>query len=51
MSMFPERVEKALRHVIATIDYDLHKSIECDEQDGEDHYDEVVALFLEVFER
>ncbi len=50
MSMFPERVETALRHTIATLDYDLHKSLECDEQTGEDTYDEVTNTFLEYFE-
>jgi len=50
MSMFPERVEAALRYTISHLDYDLHKSLECGEEDGQDHYDEVVALFLEAFE-
>lgn len=50
MSMFPERVEAALRHTIATLDYDLHKSLESDEQTGEDTYDQVTGIFLDHFE-
>lgn len=44
-----ERVDKALREVIAFLDYDLHKALECDESTGEDTYDEEVRRFIEAY--
>lgn len=46
----PEKVDKALREVIAVLDYDLHKSLECDEQYGEDTYHEEVVRFIRAYE-
>lgn len=39
-------VDKALRQVIEHADYDLHKSIEQDEETGEDNYAEHVDRFI-----
>lgn len=44
------RVERALRKVIAHLDYDLHKGLESDEETGEDTYGEVVARFVAAYE-
>jgi hypothetical protein len=46
----PEKVDKALREVIAVLDYDLHKSLESDEQTGEDTYYEEVIRFITAYE-
>lgn len=45
----PERVDHALRHLIALLDYDIHKSLESDEQTGEDSYDDQVRIFIEAY--
>lgn len=46
--MIPEAAkgEAALRAVIASVDYDLHKQIECDEEDGTNHYPGLAAKFI-----
>lgn len=36
-------VEAALRKWLACFEYDLHKSTECGEDDGQDHYPEEAA--------
>lgn len=41
-----DAVEAALRALIADVDYDLHKQIECDEEDGTDHYPGLAANFI-----
>lgn len=46
-----ERVGRALRAVIADLDYDLHKGIERDEETGEDTYHETVAAFIAAYEK
>lgn len=46
--MDDKQIEEALRAVISSLDYDLHKSIENDEETGEDHYPELVAQFKEA---
>ena len=46
-----EAVDAALRTVITWVDYDLHKSLERDEETGEDMYGEHVDRFIEVYER
>lgn len=46
----PESVDKALREVIAYLDYDLHKALEYDESTGEDTYHEEVVRFIEAYE-
>jgi len=43
----PERVDRALRRVIALLDYDLHKEMERDEEDG---YPEAVANFVKAYQ-
>lgn len=45
----PESVDKALRELIAVLDYDLHKYLECDESTGEDTYHEEVVRFIEAY--
>jgi len=40
-------VRLALRRLISYLDYDLHKSIECDEETGDDNY----PLYAEGFIR
>lgn len=40
------KVEAALRAFIASIDYDLHKQLECDEEDGTDRYPALAANFI-----
>lgn len=46
----PSRLESALRMYVAELDYDIHKGIECDEEDGFDHYSEEVEFFLRCWE-
>lgn len=43
-------IDAALRHFLAHEDYDLHKAMECGEEDGEDHYPEAVDEFIQVYE-
>jgi hypothetical protein len=45
----PESVDTALRSLIGWLDYDLHKSLECDESTGEDTYHEEVVRFIEAY--
>lgn len=45
-----ERVDRALRNLLADIDYDIHKSYECDEMTGEDDYHILVKAFIEAYE-
>jgi len=40
------KVEAAMRAFIASIDYDLHKQLECDEEDGTDRYPALAANFI-----
>jgi hypothetical protein len=44
-----DRVDAALRSLLADIDYDLHKAYEHGEEDGLDHYNELVAKFIEAY--
>lgn len=46
----PGQVRKALRTVVADLDYDLWKSIEMPEDGGEPEWDAVVEMFNEVYE-
>lgn len=46
----PAAVDTALRHFLAHEDYDLHKAMECGEDDGLDHYPEAVDEFVQVYE-
>jgi hypothetical protein len=45
----PERVDRALRIVIADLDYDLHKSLKRDPETGEDTYHASVAAFIAAY--
>jgi hypothetical protein len=47
----PERVDRALRVVIAELDYDLNKALECDEETGEDTYHKTVAAFIAAYDQ
>lgn len=42
-----QRLDEALRGFMAHVDYDIHKGYECGEEDGLDHYDELVDLFID----
>jgi len=44
------RLESALRMYVAELDYDIHKGIQCGEEDGRDHYPEEVSFFLRCWE-
>lgn len=44
-------VDAALRQVIAHADYDLHKSIERDEETEQDNYGEYVDLFIAEYDK
>ncbi|MFE8916828.1 hypothetical protein [Streptomyces globisporus] len=46
----PSRLESALRMYVAELDYDIHKNIENNEEDGLDHYPDEVDLFLRCWE-
>lgn len=45
-----DRLDRALRAYVAELDYDIHKGIECGEEDGVDRYDEEVDFFLQCWE-
>lgn len=44
-------VDAALRTVMTWVDYDLHKSLERDEETGQDTYGEHVDRFIATYER
>jgi len=44
-----ESVDRALRQVISHADYDLHKSIERDEETEQDNYGEYVDKFVATY--
>jgi hypothetical protein len=46
----PKILDSALRDYVADLDYDIHKSIESGEEDGEDHYAEEVESFIRAYE-
>jgi len=48
---FRRAIEAALRSLITNLDYDLHKSIKCNEEDGSDGYPNVVEDFLKRLAR
>ena len=44
-------VDTALRNLIGNdVDYDIHKAYECNEETGEDTYDELVNAFVLYYE-
>jgi hypothetical protein len=50
MALDPKRVDTALRDLISRLDYDTHKYLECDEDNGEDHYPELVEEFIDYYD-
>ena len=44
-----DAVEEALKCVIADVDYDTHKQLECDEEDGEDRYPALAERFTKLY--
>ena len=44
-----EIMEKFLRALIADIDYDIHKNLECGEDDGLDHYPDLAQSYVDYF--
>jgi len=44
---YSQAVEFALRGFMANMDYDIHKSIECNEDDGSDSYPAHAVKFIE----
>lgn len=50
MVLDPQRVDKALRELISRLDYDTHKYLECDEDNGEDRYPELVEEFIDYYD-
>lgn len=42
-------VEATLREWVTGLDYDLHKSLECDEETGKDTYPQLTLWFLELY--
>jgi hypothetical protein len=42
-------VDAALRQVVAELDYDLHKGLQCDEETGEDVYGVHVDRFIREY--
>lgn len=45
----PKRLDRVLRDFLADVDYDLHKSWECDEETGEDCYHVLVESFNDTW--
>lgn len=39
----PETLDLFVRALVNEVDYDIHKNYECNEEDGQDHYPELVA--------
>ena len=39
----PETLDLFVRALVNEVDYDIHKGYECGEEDGLDHYPELVA--------
>lgn len=46
----PGSVEEALRRLIAGVDYDAHKYLECDEDEGLDHYPDLAQDFARYYQ-
>ena len=39
----PQTLDLFVRALVNEVDYDIHKNYECGEEDGADHYPELVA--------
>lgn len=46
----PETLDLFVRALVNHVDYDIHKSYECGEEDGEDHYPELVGEAAEMLD-
>ena len=46
----PETLDLFVRALVNEVDYDIHKNYECGEEDGEDHYPELVAEAAEMLD-
>jgi hypothetical protein len=46
----PETLDQFVRALVNHVDYDIHKGYECGEEDGEDHYPELVAEAAEMLD-
>ncbi|WP_157882411.1 hypothetical protein [Streptomyces silvensis] len=46
----PERLDRALRAYVSELDYDIHKGVQCGEEDGLDRYPQEVEFFLQCWE-
>jgi len=44
----PQTLDLFVRALVNEVDYDIHKGYECGEEDGEDHYPELVAEAAEM---
>ena len=44
----PAVLDLFVRALVEEVDYDIHKNYECGEEDGEDHYPELVAAAAEI---
>lgn len=41
-----EIMEEFLREFVADLDYDIHKNLECGEDDGLDHYPDLASRWV-----
>ncbi len=46
----PKFIEHALRALISDLDYDIHKSIDSDDEDSDTTYDDLVNDFIVAYE-
>lgn len=46
----PTVLDLFVRALVTEVDYDIHKGYECGEEDGEDHYPELVAEAAEMLD-
>ncbi|MFJ8727683.1 hypothetical protein [Streptomyces sp. NPDC093269] len=46
----PETLDLFVRALVNHVDYDIHKGYECGEEDGEDHYPELVEKAAEILD-
>jgi len=46
----PQTLDVFVRALVNEVDYDIHKGYECGEDDGEDHYPELVAEAAEMLD-
>jgi hypothetical protein len=46
----PQTLDLFVRALVNEVDYDIHKNYECGEEDGEDHYPELVSDAAEMLD-